>query len=247
MNVKKVRDLTLVNLGLGRTMVIACDSCGGVGMKAHDVLQASPFITGKYTARVALLEVLCTGAEVICLTSTICNEMNVTGKDMIEGIKEEIKEAGINNVVLTGSTEENFPTEVTGVGITAVGIIENEQLKVNTIKKPALLVVLGQPKVGREVLESKPQDRINYNLIKRLLKETEVYEIIPVGSRGIGYEMQELARNNQLRLTINPAAKLDIAKSGGPSTAVIAAIGKEYFHQMHVDVNMEVVGEVCPE
>lgn len=241
---KKVRDLTLVDLGQGRTMVIACDSCGGVGMKAHDVLQVSPFITGKYTARVALLEVMCTGAEVICLTSTICNEMDATGKDMIEGIKEELKEAGISNVVLTGSTEENFATVVTGLGITAVGIIENKQLKVNNIKKQALLVALGQPKVGREVLESRSQDRINYNLIKRLLKETEVYEIIPVGSRGIRYEMQELARNNQLKLIINRDTKLDIAKSGGPSTAVIAAIGKEYFNRINVDVTMEVVGEV---
>lgn len=244
MSVKKVRDLTLVDLGQGRTMVIACDSCGGVGMKAHDVLQVSPFITGKYTARVALLEVMCTGAEVICLTSTICNEMDVTGKDMIEGIKEELKEAGISNVVLTGSTEENFATVVTGLGITAVGIIENKQLKVNNIKKQALLVALGQPKVGREVLESRPQDRIHYNLIKRLLKENEVYEIIPVGSGGIRYEMQELARNNQLQLSIKPDIKLDIAKSGGPSTAVIAAIGKEYFNRINVDVTMEIVGEV---
>lgn len=244
MNVQKVRDLTLVDLGQQRTMVIACDSCGGVGMKEQDILKVSPYITGRYTARVAILEVLCTGAEVICLTSTICNEMNSTGKDMIEGIKAELQEAGINNVVLTGSTEENFPTMTSALGVTAMGIIQNDQLKVNNVKQEAFLVALGQPKVGQEVLESGENDRIHYRLIKQMLKENEVYEIIPVGSKGILYEMQELARNNCLKLTVNPDSNLDVAKSGGPSTAVIAAVSKEYFSKMDFSVSMALVGEV---
>ncbi len=245
MNVQKVRDLTLVDLGQQRTMVIACDSCGGVGMKEQDVLQVSPHITGRYTARVAILEVLCTGAEVICLTSTICNEMNSTGKDMIEGIRAELQEAGINNVVLTGSTEENFPTVATGLGVTAVGMIQSNQLKVNSIKQQALLVALGRPKVGQEVLAGGVNDCIHYQLIKQMLKDDEVYEIIPVGSKGILYEMQELARNNRLNLIVNPGIKLDVRKSGGPSTAVIAAVSSRYFSKMDVQVSMELVGEVC--
>ncbi len=245
MNVQKVRDLTLVDLGQQRTMVIACDSCGGVGMKEQDVLQVSPHITGRYTARVAILEVLCTGAEVICLTSTICNEMNSTGKDMIEGIRAEMQEAGINNVVLTGSTEENFPTVATGLGVTAVDMIQSNQLKVNSIKQQALLVALGRPKVGQEVLAGGVNDCIHYQLIKQMLKDDEVYEIIPVGSKGILYEMQELARNNRLNLIVNPGIKLDVRKSGGPSTAVIAAVSSRYFSKMDVQVSMELVGEVC--
>lgn len=245
MNVQKVRDLTLVDLGQQRTMVIACDSCGGVGIKEQDVLQVSPHITGRYTARVAILEVLCTGAEVICLTSTICNEMNSTGKDMIEGIRAELQEAGINNVVLTGSTEENFPTVATGLGVTAVGMIQSNQLKVNSIKQQALLVALGRPKVGQEVLAGGVNDCIHYQLIKQMLKDDEVYEIIPVGSKGILYEMQELARNNRLNLIVNPGIKLDVRKSGGPSTAVIAAVSSRYFSKMDVQVSMELVGEVC--
>jgi hypothetical protein len=33
MEVRKIRDLSLITLDEKRTMVIACDSCGGVGMK----------------------------------------------------------------------------------------------------------------------------------------------------------------------------------------------------------------------
>lgn len=244
MNVRKVRDVTLVDLGQGKTMVIACDSCGSVGLKERDVLKVPPFITGKYTTRVALLEVLCTGAEVICLTNTICNEMNPTGQEIIQGIEEELREAGIGKVVLTGSTEENFPTVATGLGITAVGLVETEKLKINNIKSDALLVVFGQPKVGQEVLKSSRNDIVDYNLIKQLLKEPEVYEIIPVGSKGILYEMQELARNNQLKLSINKDLEIDIIKSGGPSTAVIAAVSAAYFSGMDLDGNMEFLGKV---
>jgi len=244
MNVRKVRDVTLVDLGQGKTMVIACDSCGSVGLKERDVLKVPPFITGKYTTRVALLEVLCTGAEVICLTNTICNEMNPTGQEIIQGIEEELREAGIGKVVLTGSTEENFPTVATGLGITAVGLVETEKLKINNIKSDALLVVFGQPKVGQEVLKSSRDDIVGYSLIKQLLKEPEVYEIIPVGSKGILYEMQELARNNQLTISVNKDLEIDLIKSGGPSTAVIAAVSAAYFSRMELDGNMELLGKV---
>lgn len=244
MNVRKVRDVTLVDLGQGKTMVIACDSCGSVGLKERDVLKVPPFITGKYTTRVALLEVLCTGAEVICLTNTICNEMNPTGQEIIQGIEEELREAGIGKVVLTGSTEENFPTVATGLGITAVGLVETEKLKINNIKSDALLVVFGHPKVGQEVLKSSRDDIVGYSLIKQLLKEPEVYEIIPVGSKGILYEMQELARNNQLKISVNKDLEIDIIKSGGPSTAVIAAVSAAYFSGMDLDGNMELLGKV---
>lgn len=246
MNIKKVRDLTLVDLGQGKTLVIACDSCGGIGMKAGDVLKVPPFIISKYTTRVAVLEVLCTGAEVVCLTNTICNEMNPTGKEIIQGIEEELKEAGIGKVVLTGSTEENFSTMATGLGITAVGLIATQELKVNNVKGEALLVVIGQPKVGQEVLDSKREDVVDYSLIKQLLQAEEVYEIIPVGSKGILHEMQVLAQNNQLKLSINDNIKVDIIRSGGPSTAVIVAVSNNYFSKMDVVASMELIGKVSP-
>ncbi|HWR44724.1 AIR synthase related protein [Sporomusa sp.] len=247
MNVKKVRDLTLVDLGQGKTMVIACDSCGSVGLKEGDVLKVPPFITGKYTARVAILEVLCTGAEVICLTNTICNEMDPTGKAIIQGIEEELKAAGIGEVVLTGSTEENFSTVATGLGITTVGLVVTKDLKVNNIKGDALLVAIGQPKVGQEVLASKREDIVDYSMIKQLLQAEEVYEIIPVGSKGILYEMQELARNNQLKLSVNNNIKIDINKSAGPSTVVIAAVSNNYFSKLDIAGSMELLGKVSLE
>lgn len=244
MQIRKIRDLTLIDLGQEKTVVIACDSCGGIGLKEYDVLKVSPVITGKYTARVAILEILCSGAEVVCLANTICNEMEVTGKAIIRGIEEELEEAGIGKIVLTGSTEENFATFATGFGVTAVGLVENKNLKVNNVKEDALLIAIGQPKVGEEVLKSAKGDIASYDVLKRLLCSEKVYELVPVGSKGILYEAQQLAQNNNMQLILHKNVQTDIHKSAGPSTVVIAAI-EEYFFQ-HIDItgSIEVIGRL---
>jgi len=130
MKVNKVRDLTLVSIDEKKTMVISCDSCGGIGLKDGDFLKIPPFYVGKFAARVALFEVLSSGANVVCITNAVCNEMDPTGQEVIKGIKEELKFLNLDNITLTGSTEENFNTNSTAVGITAIGIIENDKLKI---------------------------------------------------------------------------------------------------------------------
>ena len=188
MKVRKIRDLSLIELTQDKTLVVACDSCGGAGMKAGDVLQVSPRITGQFTARVVLFEVLCAGAEVVCLTNTVCNEMENTGKDVRYGIEAELIKAGIDQVVLTGSTEENFATISTGIGITAIGIAHPASLKINRIDGEAELIAFGQPKVGAEILTAKAGEIANYDIVQYLLAQDEVCEIVPVGSKGILHE-----------------------------------------------------------
>lgn len=244
MKVQKVRDLTLIDLGQEKTIVVACDSCGGIGLKEYDVLKVSPFVTGKYTARVALFEILCSGAEVVCLANTICNEMEVTGKKIIAGIEEELEEAGIGKIVLTGSTEENFATFATGFGVTAVGIVENKNLKVNNVKAEALLIAIGQPKVGEEVITSPKGDIASYKSLKGLLYSPKVYELVPVGSKGILYEARQLAQNNNMKLILHHNAQIDIYKSAGPSTVVIAAIEESFFQHIDIPESVEVLGRL---
>ncbi|GBG55641.1 hypothetical protein SPFL3102_031334 [Sporomusaceae bacterium FL31] len=224
MKISKVRDLTLVKIDEHKTLVIACDSCGGVGMKEGDALKVSPRITGKFTARVALFEVLCAGAEVVCLTNNVCNEMDDTGQQVRKGIIEELEAAGVDQIVLTGSTEENFPTISTGIGITVLGIAASPQLKVNQIHQDAALVVIGQPKVGTEILACQPGEIVDYNTIRYLLAQPEVCEIVPVGSKGIYYEAQQLAECNDVQLILKQDIKPDIKKSAGPCSTILVAV-----------------------
>ncbi|MBL4935461.1 alpha-ribazole-5-phosphate synthase [Clostridium sp. YIM B02515] len=224
MEVRKIRDLSLITLDEKMTMVIACDSCGSVGIKDGDILKVPPFYVGKLISRVALLEVICAGAEIITLTDTVCNEMNTTGEEIIKGIKHELSLAGIKDVVLTGSTEENFSTVSTGLGITVIGIAENNKLKVKNVKNEAVCISIGIPKVGDEINLEEDSEIVDYSSIYKLLNNNLVYEIVPVGSKGIAYECKQLAESNRLKLYFEEQFKVDINKSSGPSTSIITAV-----------------------
>lgn len=242
MKVEKIRDLTLIGINETNTMVIACDSCGGVGMKKGDVLEVDPYYAGRFTARVGILEVMCAGAEIVTVADTICNEMEPTGSKIIKGIKEELKAAGVNEVVLTGSTEENFPTVSTALGVTVIGIAENSKLKVKKINDEAVLFSVGIPKVGAELKLDNDRDIVDYAAVKQLLGMKEVLELIPVGSKGILYEAQLAADYSRMRLITEKNISVNVTKSAGPATCVIAAVGKGAIDKIKCLKNMNIIG-----
>lgn len=244
MKVKKVRDLTLVDLDEDTVMVIACDSCGGIGMKVHDALKVPPYYSGKFTARVALLEVMCSGAEIVTLTNAVCCEMDPTGRDVIEGIKQELAMLGIDDVVLTGSTEENFPTTSTGIGMTVVGVAPRNQLRVNNVKKAAALISIGLPKVGSEINLSGDKQIASYDDVKMLLANKEVNEMVPVGSKGILFEARQLAGNNNMNFVLGEHVSIDVEKSAGPATVVIAAVEDDQLDFMSHLGNVNIIGRL---
>jgi len=244
MKASKVRDLSLIKIDSEKTMVIACDSCGSVGMKEQDVLKVQPFFTGKFTLRVALMEVLCSGAQVIAVTNCVCNEMNSTGLEIIKGLKAELLEAGINSVTLTGSTEENFKTFSTGVGITVIGMVLNDELKVQKSEIGSVIVSIGLPKVGSEVNLNFDEEIICYRTLKKLLKLKYIFEILPVGSKGILYEANTLAKTNNLNLKLSSQINIDIYKSAGPSTVVIAAVKLDSLSELYLFGNVNIIGEL---
>lgn len=224
MKLRKVRDLSLIDLDNKTTLVIACDSSGAIGMKEGDALKVPPLYVGKFAARVPLLEVLSTGAEVIVITNNVCNEMEPTGKEMIKGISEELAEACIEETVLTGSTEENFKTISTAVGITVMGVVPNNLLKVNTAAAGDYVISAGLPKVGDEINYVKDEEIITYSHLKTLLSLNYICEIIPVGSKGIAYECEQMALYNNLEISFEEEVNVNIQKSSGPATCVIAAV-----------------------
>jgi selenophosphate synthetase-related protein len=221
------RDLTIVELD-GKKLVIACDSCGGVGEKNGDALWASLFTVGAYAARVPLMEVICAGAKVISVTNAVCCEMDPTGAKIIEGVKNEMKKAGAPEAALNGSTEENFPTVSTAVGVTVIG--SADKLRFAECVPGDRIVLIGEPLFGAEISKSIPTD---YNDVYRLLKNPDVKEIAPVGSKGVLYEAELLAELNGLRFSPYNSknnSKIDMKKSAGPATCFIAAVSKPIGH-----------------
>ena len=222
------RDLTIVPVNQQKNIVIACDSCGAIGKKDGDIFKLPPRYAGKFTARVALTEVLCSGATPITITNGVSCEMNPTGEKTILGIYEELRNAGITDIVLTGSTEENFVTNMTALAITVIGIAKKNDLKFGCAVKGDSFLLLGTPRVGDEVdLESVGF----YSEINELLQMQSVKEIIPVGSRGIAYEAEMVASLGGMAFKSYKTG-VDYFKSAGPATCLLILCAKPAVNQI---------------
>ncbi|KJS23594.1 MAG: hypothetical protein VR72_00315 [Clostridiaceae bacterium BRH_c20a] len=224
------RDLTLIQLNQEECLVIACDSLGGIGPKSQDKIKAPGEILGIFTARVPLLEVMATGAKPIVVINTLSVEMIPTGAEILKGIKREVEEAGLmDNIVVTGSTEENIETVQSALGITVIGKIYISELRLGKSSINDLIVCIGIPQVGGEVLTGKTA---NSKLLLKLLNISWVKEILPVGSKGIAFEADQLAKGAGLDLDLLPNPPIDLQKSAGPATCLLATLDKEYLPEL---------------
>ncbi|KJS80214.1 MAG: hypothetical protein JM58_19005 [Peptococcaceae bacterium BICA1-8] len=224
------RDLTLIQLNQEECLVIACDSLGGIGPKSQDKIKAPGEILGIFTARVPLLEVMAAGAKPIAVINTLSVEMNPTGAEILKGIKQEVQEAGLAaDIVVTGSTEENIETVQSALGITVIGKIYISELRLGRSSINDLIVCIGIPQVGDEVLTGKTA---NSKLLLKLLNIPWIKEILPVGSKGIAFEADQLATGAGLDLDLLPNPAIDLQKSAGPATCLLATIDKEYLPKL---------------
>ncbi len=212
----KVRDLTIMQI-TDKYLVITCDSCGGIGNKPADILKVDPYYVGKYTLRVNLIEQLSINAKVLTIVNNVCNEMNSTGSQILKGIKDELADA---NVLITGSSEENFETFMTAAAVTAIGIVD--KLPFYQVRPQDQVVLIGLPKVGDQINLDCDSEIVSYDDLSALHQLNNLIEIIPGGSKGILYECNEVAKLNNLKF-INQS-NIDLHKSCGPASCVIAII-----------------------
>ena len=216
----KHRDVSLIYLEGDQVLVVACDSCGAVGSKPGDQVKVPPYIVGKYTVRVAVMEIMAFGAKPIALTVNICNESNPTGEGIMEGIKEEL-EAWQLEIPITISTEKNMPTTMTALGVTLIGMSAKSQLITGKVSRGDLVYSLGLPKMGNDVVADRGEIS-DAKVMKKLLQMEGIKEIIPVGSSGIRGEMKKLAEAYQLKFEVLNDERLDLEKSAGPCTVILA-------------------------
>ncbi|RLG60087.1 hypothetical protein DRN86_03265 [Candidatus Geothermarchaeota archaeon] len=171
-----------------------------------------------------------TGAKPFALVNVICNEPHPTGQGILNGIISELEETGLRDRVrITGHFEKNVTTVQTSVGITVLGLVKKQEFKVGSAKSGDLLVAIGKPLVGDEVVRA-IKDKADRKLIAdlgditNLLKSKSVHEVIPVGSRGIAAEAIVIAKDSKLSAEFFKREKIDLKKSAGPSTVILTAI-----------------------
>lgn len=216
------RDVITHHLPSGDILVTSCDSCGGIGMKEHDVLQVEPEIVGAVTARVALLEVITLGAQIIGVTVPISNEPESTGNRVLDGVKTCMEHFGIEAPILT-SMEKNMPTTMTAVGIVVSGI--TSELKSADIEDGDEVYVVGRPSVGQEVIDYH-DEILSSDSVMKILSNFGVKEVLPVGSMGIKDELSALLMHHNAEFMYIHDVQVDVNKSCGPSTAAIVVVSR---------------------
>ena len=230
MNIKQIRDITIIDFDENRYLGIACDSCGGIGYKEQDMVKASPQLTAYHTGKVVLAELMSMGFTPFILADGLAVEMNDTGKQLIEGFNEVLSKLSFD-VHLTGSTEENIRTVQTSMGITCIGLCDKDKLKFNKTKSGDLCLIIGLPMVGNEVVNN-PDKALDIEDFEKLFHCDFIKEMLPVGSRGIECELNDLLKYNGLNFKYESNISIDLKKSGGPSTSCIVTLSKDNLEEV---------------
>ncbi|MEW6081879.1 MAG: AIR synthase related protein [Bacillota bacterium] len=220
---RRYRDLTLLEIGRGSMLVISCDSSGGIGPKPADVIRVPAYVVGRFGVRVALMEVMSVGARPVAVIDTLAVEPHPTGAQIQRGISDEMVSIGLDpGLCLTGSMERNVPTVQTGFGITVLALLLEGEGLMGRLGPGDALACFGVPKVGPEVRLGDP-DLAEPSTVRRLVDSGRAREVLPVGSRGIRREAAGLSALYGCRFKWGDTAGLDVERSAGPATCLLAA------------------------
>lgn len=216
----KYRDLTLRKFSSNETLVIACDSYGGIGNLPLDHVQVSPEVVGYYTALLCLKECASIQAEPFCLVNLVSASFEPTGAGILRGIRQALAEAGIPDLPVNGSSEENFTVQQTGGGMTLLAKLEGDFVPPE-VQAGDRLYLVGEPSVGDEVMCNQKK-LLSLQMIKKLASLDACIEIVPLGSGGFSTELERY-RSMGWRVPIfSTMEKYD--RTAGPATAAIAVM-----------------------
>lgn len=241
-------DVSILKVPTGHAIVAGSTSSGAVGPKIMDKVKVDGRVLGKFLARVALMDVTATGAFPLLLSVTLGVEKEPTGNEILEGIRGEARSIGLDtNQVLMENTEDNFETVQTGAGLTVVGFANEDELRIGKTVPGDLIVAIGKPKVGDEVILAEAKGEIaDLKNVTQLSQKKYVHDIATVGTFGIADEARIMAYSVGRQLKLVDVQGLDFSKSAGPATVVLATIDREKLEDLTALIHkpLNVIGEI---
>ncbi len=223
-----MRDVQILNIGK-ETLVVASDNSGAIGLKKLDAVQVPYDIVGYYTFRVAAMECYSAGAipETVILQN-FCGEES--WEELVKGITKGLLELGEPNVPISGSTESNFSLVQSAVGLMVLGNrTSHAPMSAIPFLEDTKVAVIGLPLVGNEVIEQEAEVA-PLRLVKEL-SQLDDAALLPVGSKGILYELNRLFSNRTfLKSEVNSVVNLE--KTSGPSTCFLIAFPVDKEHKV---------------
>jgi len=241
-------DVSILKVPTGHAIVAGSTSSGAVGPKIMDKVKVDGRVLGKFLARVALMDVIATGAFPLLLSVTLGVEKEPTGNEILEGIRREARTLGLDpNQALMENTEDNFETVQTGAGLTVIGFANEDELRLGKTSPGDLIVAVGKPKVGDEVILAEAKGEIaDLKNVTQLSQKKYVHDIVAVGTFGIADAARMMAYGVGRQLKLAEVKGLDLNKSAGPATVVLVTVGKENLEDLTslISKPINVVGEI---
>lgn len=216
----QIRDLVCFGDG-DRVYVTACDASAAIGERPGDHLRQPPEIVGYSVAKVPLMEVLAAGAEPFLVVNSLGGPLDEYGRRIVEGIRRALAEAS-STAYVTGSDETNMPTVQTGVGVMVIGSAPADALSLGSSEAGDVVWCAGVPRDGlvRPYVEG-AADVASVADVATAVRSGLAHEILPVGSRGLRYELGELAGFAQLSVELYDDGELELDRSAGASTCFL--------------------------
>lgn len=217
------RDVSIASLNDKDDLVIAADNSGGIGLKEHDVVKTSYEVVSYYGFRVAVMECMAAGGKPFSIVlHNFCDDY--AWDLLLAGIEKGLEEIGLKGTVsVTGSTESNFTMLQSALGMIVLG--KRESTYVDGVSfENRKVAVIGSPLVGNEVIEQE-KDVIPLSLFQELC-ELEDMVIVPVGSKGILYELKNMFDDPSIEAD-SLICDVDVSKTAGPATCVLIAFKSE--------------------
>ncbi|RIV21825.1 hypothetical protein D2Q93_10130 [Alicyclobacillaceae bacterium I2511] len=222
--VQRFRDLTLIFSADAQVWVVACDGVGGIGQQPADAVAAHPTLVGHFALRVPLMEVLAAGAWPVAVTNTLTSPRGDYSAAIVAALRDLGAQVGLTNPeAFNGSTEDNVPTVQTGVGVTVLAVATRADLALGSAHSGQQLGLVGLPKSApKHTIILDDPEMVSLPELLALRQLPGVSDIVPVGSRGIYAEVEDLAASAGLGFEVS-GPRGDWTDSGGPSSCAVFA------------------------
>lgn len=224
-----MRDVVFHPLSNKQELVISTDCAGGIGNKEADTVKVSDEMVSYFTMRVALMEIMAVGGHPRAVILS-----NFTGDQVwdsyVKGIKTIFEELEQPSISILGSSETNFPLVQSALGLTVVGIIDKHNKRLNKTPPDAAFAVIGEPLVGSAVIEQK-EKVAPLSLFASCLQFDQVFELVPIGSKGILSEFKQLLKANDIP-EFQVHTTLNLTASSGPATSFLISYHKDIEDQL---------------
>ena len=241
-------DVSILRVPTGHAVVVGSTSSGAVGPKIMDKVKVDGYVLGKFLARVALMDVIATGAFPLLLSVTLGVEKDPTGNQIVEGIRREARSIGLDpNQILMENTEDNFETVQTGAGLTVIGFANESELRLGKTLPGDIIVAIGKPKVGEEVILAEAKGEVaDLKNVVQLSQKKYVHDIAAVGTFGIADEARMMAFAVARQLKLAEIQGVNITKSAGPATVLLATLDREKLEGLTslISKPINVIGEI---